>query len=177
MSQRDRVEVRAGARTESSREAFPTHRQPLREDLALPRPDAQPTSARLLDQPAASTESILNRTRPTSIILRYMPASTPVRVAIVIAALAALLGGYWWWSNPARHVHRLLSDVASALSHDGAEADLRSIAAVASLQAHLTPDVSVDIGGASTSAARATGCDRDGRASTRVESDDASAVL
>jgi hypothetical protein len=79
-----------------------------------------------------------------------MPASTPVRVAILIAALAALLGGYWWWSNPARHVHRLLSEVASALSHDGPEADLRSIATVASLQAHLTPDVSVDIGGSST---------------------------
>ena len=79
-----------------------------------------------------------------------MPASTPVRVAIAIAALAALVGGSWWWSNPARLVHRLLSDVASALSHDGPETDLRSIAAVASLQAHLTPEVSVDIGRSST---------------------------
>ena len=79
-----------------------------------------------------------------------MPASTPVRVAIAIAALVAMLGGYWWWSNPGRGVHRLLSDVASTLSHDEPEADLRSITAVAALQAHLTPDVSVDIGRSST---------------------------
>ena len=42
----------------------------------------------------------------------YMPASTPVRVAIVIAALVASVAGYRWWINPERHIHRLLSDVA-----------------------------------------------------------------
>ncbi len=77
-----------------------------------------------------------------------MPASTPVRVAIVIAALVASVAGYRWWINPERYVHRLLSDVASALSHDGAETDLRAIAAVASLQTRLAADVSIDVDGA-----------------------------
>jgi SnoaL-like domain len=77
----------------------------------------------------------------------YMPASTPVRVAIVIAALVGIVVGYRWWTNPERQIHRLLSEVASALSHDGAESDLRAVAAVASLQNHLAPDVSIDVGG------------------------------
>ena len=76
-----------------------------------------------------------------------MPASTPVRVAILIAALVASGAGYRWWTSPERHVHRLLSDVASALSHESAETDLRAIAAAASLQAHLAPDVSIDVDG------------------------------
>ena len=76
-----------------------------------------------------------------------MPASTPQRVAIVIAALVALVAAYRWWNNPERHIQRLLSDVASALSHDGAETDLRALAAVAALQSHLSPDVSIDMGG------------------------------
>ena len=78
-----------------------------------------------------------------------MPASAPVRAAIVVAALAALTAGYFWWNNPERHIRRLLSDVESALSHDGAETDLLALAAVASLQAHLTPDVAIEIGGSS----------------------------
>lgn len=78
----------------------------------------------------------------------YMPASTPVRVAIVIAALVASVAGYRWWINPERHIHRLLSDVAAALSHDGAETDLRALAAVASLQTHLAPNVSIEVNGA-----------------------------
>jgi hypothetical protein len=79
-----------------------------------------------------------------------MPASTPVRVAIVIAALVALLAGYRWWSNPERHIQKLLSEVASALSHDSSETDLRALTAVASLQEHLLLDVSVDMGGGAT---------------------------
>ena len=75
-----------------------------------------------------------------------MLASTPVRVAIVVAALAGLVVGYRWWNSPERHINRLLSDVASALSHDGAETDLHALTTLASLQNHLRPDVSVDLG-------------------------------
>jgi hypothetical protein len=75
-----------------------------------------------------------------------MLASTPVRVAIVAAALAGLTVGYRWWNSPERQIHRMLSEVASVLSHDGVETDLRALAAVAALQAHLRPDVSVDLG-------------------------------
>jgi hypothetical protein len=79
-----------------------------------------------------------------------MPASTPARVAIVIAALVTLFAGYRWWNNPERHIHRLFSDIASALSHDGTETDLRALTAVAALQSHLAPDVSIDMGRGST---------------------------
>jgi len=79
-----------------------------------------------------------------------MPASAPARVAIVIAALVAVVAGYRWWNSPERQINRLLSDVATALSHESAETDLRALAAVASLQSHLTPDVSIDLGGRST---------------------------
>lgn len=75
-----------------------------------------------------------------------MPASTPVRVARVVATLVAVMAGYWWWNDPERHIQRLLSDVASALTHEGAETDLRALTAVASLQPHLAPDVSLDMG-------------------------------
>lgn len=70
-----------------------------------------------------------------------MLASRPVRVAIMIAALVALTAGYRWWNGPERYINRMLSEAASALSHDGAETDLRALAAVASLQDHLHPDV------------------------------------
>jgi hypothetical protein len=79
-----------------------------------------------------------------------MLASTPARVAIVIAALAAVVAGYRWWNSPERQVNQLLSDVATALSHESAETDLRALTAVASLQQHLTPDVSIDMSGGST---------------------------
>jgi hypothetical protein len=75
-----------------------------------------------------------------------MLASTPVRVAIVVAALAGLMVGYQWWNSPERRINRMLSEVASALSHDGVEADLRALAAVASLHNHLRPDVTIDLG-------------------------------
>ena len=78
-----------------------------------------------------------------------MLVSTPARVAIIIAALAAIVTGYKWWSSPERHVHRLLSEVASAMSHESAEADLLVITAVASLQPLLAPDISIDFGGPS----------------------------
>lgn len=80
----------------------------------------------------------------------HMPASAPARVAIVIAALVAVVAGYRWWNSPERQINRLLSDVATALSHESAETDLRALTAVASLQSHLTPDVSIDLGGRST---------------------------
>jgi hypothetical protein len=75
-----------------------------------------------------------------------MLASTPVRVAIVAAALAGLAVGYGWWNSPERQIHRMLSEVASVLSHDGVETDLRALAAVAALQTHLRPDVFIDLG-------------------------------
>jgi hypothetical protein len=75
-----------------------------------------------------------------------MLASTPVRVAIVVAALAGLMVGYHWWNSPERHINRMLSEVASALSHDGVEADVSALAAVAVLQNHLRPDVTIDLG-------------------------------
>lgn len=80
-----------------------------------------------------------------------MPVSTPARAAVVIAALVVVVLGYRWCASPERHVHRLLADVASALSHEDAETDLRAIAAVASLQSHLTPDISIDVDSSSTS--------------------------
>ncbi len=76
-----------------------------------------------------------------------MHVSTPARAAIVIAVLAAVVVGYRWWISPQRHVQRLLPDVASALSHEEAEPDLRAIAAVASLQSNLAGDISVDVDG------------------------------
>jgi hypothetical protein len=79
-----------------------------------------------------------------------MPASTPARVAIVVAALVAVVAGYRWWNSPERQVKQLLSDVATALSHEGAETDLRALAAVAALQKYLTLDVSIDMRGGST---------------------------
>jgi len=78
-----------------------------------------------------------------------MPASAPVRVAILVAALVLMVAGYRWWNSPERQVNRLLSDVATALSHESADTDLRALTAVASLQAHLAPDVSIDLGGGS----------------------------
>ena len=100
------------------------------------------------DRPNTSRISLSVRTHqynPT-----YMLASTPVRVAIAIAALAAVVAGYRWWNSPERQVTQLLSDVATALSHESAETDLRALTAVASLQPHLTPDVSIDMSGGST---------------------------
>ena len=79
-----------------------------------------------------------------------MPASAPVRVALVAVALVAVVAGYRWWSSPERQINALLSDVATALSHESAETDLRALTAMASLQTHLTPDVSIDMAGGST---------------------------
>lgn len=78
-----------------------------------------------------------------------MLASAPVRVAIVVVALVAVVAGYRWWSSPERQINTLLSEVATALSHESAETDLRALTAVASLQARLTPDVSIDMAGGS----------------------------
>ena len=77
----------------------------------------------------------------------YMPASALGRAAIVVAALVAVVAGYRWWDSPERRVNRLLADVATALSHESAETDLRALTAVASLQTHLTADVSIDMDG------------------------------
>src|SRR5262249_38830997 len=71
------------------------------------------------------------------------------RVAILVAALVAVVAGYRWWNSPERQVNRLLSDISTALSHESAETDLRALTAVASLQTHLTADVSIDMGGGS----------------------------
>ena len=79
-----------------------------------------------------------------------MPASAPVRVALVAVALVAVVAGYRWWTSPERQINALLSDVATALSHESAETDLRALTAMASLQTHLTPDVSIDMAGGST---------------------------
>ena len=79
-----------------------------------------------------------------------MLASAPVRAAIVVAALVALVAGYRWWNSPERQVNQLLADVATALSHESAETDLRALTAVASLQTRLTADVSIDMGGHSS---------------------------
>jgi SnoaL-like domain len=75
-----------------------------------------------------------------------MLASTPVRVAIVVATLAGLVVGYRWWNSPERYINRMLSDISSVLSHEGAETDVRALASVAALQTHLRPDVSIDLG-------------------------------
>jgi len=80
-----------------------------------------------------------------------MPASAPVRVALVVVVLVAVVAGYRWWSSPERQINALLSDVATALSHESAETDLRALRAMASLQPHLTPDVSIDMAGGATS--------------------------
>ena len=77
----------------------------------------------------------------------YMPASPLVRAAIVVAALVAVVAGYHWWNSPERQVNQLLADVARALSRESAETDLRALTALASLQTHLTADVSIDMGG------------------------------
>jgi hypothetical protein len=79
-----------------------------------------------------------------------MLASTPVRVAILVVAFVAVVAGYRWWNSPERQINALLSDVATALSHESAETDLRALTAVASLQTHLTTDVSIDVAGGST---------------------------
>jgi hypothetical protein len=79
-----------------------------------------------------------------------MPASAPARVALVAVALVAVVAGYRWWNSPERQINKLLSDVAAALTHESAEADLRAVTAVASLQTHLTPDVSIEMNGGST---------------------------
>ena len=52
-------------------------------------------------------------------------------------------------ASPERQMHRILGNVASALSHDGPETNLHALAAVAALQRDLAPDVSVDAGAAS----------------------------
>ena len=78
-----------------------------------------------------------------------MPSSAPVRAALVTVALVAVVAGYRWWSSPERQINKLLSDVATALSHESAQTDLRALTAVASLQTHLTPDVSIEMGGGS----------------------------
>jgi len=75
-----------------------------------------------------------------------MPGSTPVRVAIALAVATGIVLGYQWWTSPERRIQGILVDVASAMSHDGPETDLRALAAVAGLQQHLSPDVSIDVG-------------------------------
>ena len=77
----------------------------------------------------------------------YMPASTPVRVAIVVAALVAVVAGYRWWSSPERQVNRLLSDVASALSHE-APKQICARRGGRFAADPSCPDVSIDVGGA-----------------------------
>lgn len=79
-----------------------------------------------------------------------MPASAPVRAALVAVALVAVVAGYRWWNSPERQINALLSDVATALSHENPETDLRALTAVASLQKHLTADVAIEMAGGST---------------------------
>ena len=76
----------------------------------------------------------------------YMLGSRPVRAAILVAALAGSFAAYRWWISPERHIHRILNDVAAAVSHEEPENDLRALTAVAALQTHLSPDVSIDAG-------------------------------
>jgi MFS family permease len=73
-----------------------------------------------------------------------------VPLSIVVAAIVAVVAGYRWWNSPERQINQLLADVATALSHENAETDLRALTAVASLQTHLTTDVSIDMGGNSS---------------------------
>lgn len=75
-----------------------------------------------------------------------MTGRTAIRVTTVIVALVAAAAAYSWWNSPERVIHRMLEDVASALSHDTGDTDLQALAAVASLQSHLAPDVSIDPG-------------------------------
>jgi ketosteroid isomerase-like protein len=74
-----------------------------------------------------------------------MPASTPARVAIAVVVLVAVAAGYRWWNNPERHVRRLLSDIATTLSHEKSGTDLLTVAKVAALQNYLAPDVSIEM--------------------------------
>jgi SnoaL-like domain len=75
-----------------------------------------------------------------------MLGSTPARVAIVAVALAATVEGYRWWTSPERQIQRILADVASAMSHESPETDLRALTALAAVQNHLALDVSIDAG-------------------------------
>ena len=67
-----------------------------------------------------------------------------MRLVLVAAAVILALAGYRWWNSPERQIHRLLDEVASALTHQEAETDLRAVAAVAGLREHLTADVIVE---------------------------------
>jgi hypothetical protein len=70
------------------------------------------------------------------------------RHAGMAAILALLLAGAagWWWTRPERQIRAILDDVAAALTHEGGESGLETLAAAAAIQEHLAENVSVDIG-------------------------------
>jgi hypothetical protein len=72
-----------------------------------------------------------------------MLGRTPARVALVVIAVAAAFAAYQWWTSPERQIRRILDAVAAAFTHDAAGTPIEAVAAVASLQQHLAPDVSV----------------------------------
>ena len=76
-----------------------------------------------------------------------MPGRLTTRLVVLVVALAAGAAAWQWWNSPERRIARILTAVSEALSHDGPEAGLDSLTAVAALQPHLAPEVSIDTGG------------------------------
>ena len=78
-----------------------------------------------------------------------MLGRTPARVIFVVLALVAAVMTYRWWNSPERQIGRILKVVTTAFNHDAPDAGLEALAAVAALQQHLAPDVSIASGAGS----------------------------
>jgi hypothetical protein len=64
-------------------------------------------------------------------------------IAAVLALVAAAGAGIWWWNSPSRQIQAILDDVATALTRQDDESGLATLSAVAVLEKHLAPDVSI----------------------------------
>ena len=70
------------------------------------------------------------------------------RIGALLAFLAVVAAACWWWTRPERQIRAILDDVAAALTDDRGESSLQALAAVAALEKHLAPLISVQTGDA-----------------------------
>jgi hypothetical protein len=61
---------------------------------------------------------------------------------LALAAMALL--GYRWWTSPERQILAILDASAAAFTHQEPESGLNALAAVAAIQHHLAPDISIE---------------------------------
>lgn len=70
----------------------------------------------------------------------------PARIALLVLVLAGGAAAFAWWNSPERRIARILTAVADAMTHDEPGSGLDALTAVAALQPHLAPEISLDTG-------------------------------